>query len=383
MDPSKLTPAVINSLYPRTYEQSRQRFRDNLISIRNIWPDANLRTHHHDAGSDLTTDWISATATQNESKLLIFTTGEHGIEGYVGSAMLEFFSHTYLPQLNPTDTSILLVHAINPWGMKNFRRTNAHNVDLNRNFVLNAPDLDPAFNPAYANLNPFLNPAKPNRRVLWQTIGMWGQLLKLIPKYGLAQFRAATLLGQYQFPHGLYFGGDQIQPETRLMMNLYRQLIGSHDHIIHLDMHTGYGPRYQMSVVNSVHETRPSTELSAAFNYPLVVNTTPDEFYAMRGDMIDFVYQMVTHDFPDKRLYSTSFEFGTFGASLWQTIRSILAKIRENQHYWQGSVTEKEVQKILAHFKELYYPSETRWKRKALQDANQAFDGILKTSKFV
>ncbi len=383
MDLSKLTPPEIDQFFPRTYEASRQRFRDHLLAIRNIWPKAKLNAHHHDSGSDLTTDWIYAPAASGPRKLLIFTTGEHGIEGYVGAAMLEFFIQLYLPKINPTETGILLVHAINPWGMKSFRRTNQNNVDLNRNFVADKQDLDPAFNPAYSVLENFLNPPAANQSTWWQTTKKWGHLIKLLLKHGESHLRAATLLGQYQSPRGLYYGGTEIQAETQFMMDLYRQFIGQYDQVVHLDMHTGYGPRYQMSLVNSVHETRPSAELSTEFNYPLIVNTTPNEFYAMRGDMIDFVYHLAHNEFPAKRLYSTSFEFGTFGDSLWQAVRSLFAKIRENQNHWYGSISNKEADKVLNHFKELYYPSENRWRAKALADANQAFYGILKAEKFI
>ena len=102
-----------------------------------------------------------------------------------------------------------------------------------------------------------------------------------------------------------------IEEETRTVIELYRDALSQYDQILHLDMHTGYGPRYQMSLVNSVHETRPSAEFVARFNYPLVVAATGEEFYAIQGDMVDYYYELWKKEFPDKRFYSGAFEFGT------------------------------------------------------------------------
>jgi hypothetical protein len=85
---------------------------------------------------------------------------------------------------------------------------------------------------------------------------------------------------------------------------------------MHLDVHSGYGPRDQMSVVNSPLEPRSSEELVRAFDYPLIVKALPGEFYIMRGDMIDFVYRLQQAEFPALKLYATTLEFGTFGTSL-------------------------------------------------------------------
>ncbi len=149
-----------SKLFLDTYEASRQRFREDLARVQARWFSAKLERHAVDVVEDLTIDWIWADATVKRKKLIILTTGEHGAEGYVGSAMMKLFIEEYLDQLNSQDTGLLLVHAINPWGMKHMRRVNPRNVDLNRNFVWDEADLNPAANPNYSSLNPLLNPQK-------------------------------------------------------------------------------------------------------------------------------------------------------------------------------------------------------------------------------
>jgi hypothetical protein len=150
----------------------------------------------------------------------------------------------------------------------------------------------------------------------------------------LANAEASSLLGQYRNPRSLYYGGKDYPEETQTLIDLYRQAFQAYDQILQLDMHTGYGPRYQMSLVNSVLESMTSKEFVEKFNYPLVVAANQEEFYALRGDMIDYVYAMRKHEFPHKKLYATSFEFGTLGDDLRGQIGSPRAMVFENRLHW-------------------------------------------------
>ena len=143
------------------------------------------------------------------------------------------------------------------------------------------------------------------------------------------------------------------------------------------------GPRYQKSLVNSVYEKRTSAELSKKFNYPLVVAANPDEFYAISGDMIDYVYMLHKNQFSNKRLYATSFEFGTFGESTTSQMRTLKAMILENQLYWYGASDHAVKQRVLDDFQELFFPQEEKWRRKAVADADQAFQGILNAEGYL
>jgi hypothetical protein len=195
--------------------------------------------------------------------------------------------------------------------MKHHRRVNANNVDLNRNFVKEVAQLIPS-NPDYAPLDSFLNPPRPFRNPTLHKLAMILRVPGLILRFGVAKFRAATLLGQYRFPKGVYFGGQELQEETLTMVELYREYIRDYAQILHLDMHTGYGPRDQMTLVNSYHEKMASEEVVRRFGYPLVAAATAQEFYAIQGDMIDYLYAFLREELPGKRFYATTFEFGTF-----------------------------------------------------------------------
>jgi hypothetical protein len=365
-------------MFPDSYEQSRARFRHDLALVQRLWPNARLRNHPVGGDENLTIDWIEAEPPANQSNLLMFTTGEHGIEGYVGSAMLQVFIEEYLGRLDPQNTGVLLVHAVNPWGMRHRRRTNAANVDLNRTFLWTADEFDPSFNPDCARLASLLIPQGMIRNLAWSGLRFAVNLLVSMIALGPHKLRRAALLGQYRFPQGIYYGGQTWPEETRTLVELYRAHISKYAHIVHLDMHTGYGPRYQMSLVNSYLEPTDSAEFIRRFAYPWVVKSNPAEFYSIRGDMIDFVYTLVSNEFPGRRLYSTSFEFGTYGSSTAAVLNSLRAKILENQLRWFGVSSQAVRERVEHDFRELFFPTEARWREQALANARRAFEGILR-----
>jgi len=372
--------AEVRAWFPRGYEESRARFRQDLGLVQQRWPDTRLGCHRLSGDEDLTIDWLQAEALERKERLLVLTTGEHGIEGIVGAAVLQLFVVEFLSRLEPESTGMLLAHAINPWGMKHRRRTNRANVDLNRNFVTS---LDESINPDYARLKHFLNPQGPLGSLFWSNLSFFLRLLWSVTTLGMPRFRQAALLGQYRFPRGIYYGGAVRQEETGVLMDLYRSHIQAYRQIVHLDVHTGYGPRYQMSLVNSWLEPRGSDELERLFSYPLAVKADPAEFYRMQGDMIDYVYALVQNEFPERRFYAASFEFGTLGDSLAAGLRSLRTLVFENQMYWYGAKAQATRERIERDLQELYAPQEGRWRTKALADARQACEGILRAEGFL
>jgi hypothetical protein len=368
--------------FPASYEESRERFCSTIELIRSYWPAAKLHRRTLFQAPELSMDWIECAPRAHKKQVLLLTIGEHGIEGYVGSAMLDLFVREFLPRLNPENTGLVLMHAIDPWGMKYYRRVNVANVDLNRNFVWNGTDFNPGTNPDYALIDRFLNPDKPVSAKLLMQIGFLVGFLKAVSQVGAGKFRQTTLLGQYRFDRGIYYGGSGLQEESSLVMGLFRDAVEAYERILLLDMHTGYGPRYQMQVVNSVQEARDSKELERVFQYPHIVKTNPDEFYSIRGDMIEFIYTLVRNRAPEKHLYAASFEFGTFGDDLIAALHSLQTMIFENQVFWHGCKKPAHQAWIEKDMRELYYPKEEKWKASAYENARSAFQGILKAEGY-
>jgi hypothetical protein len=160
-------------------------------------------------------------------------------------------------------------------------------------------------------------------------------------------------------------------------MGLHRQALERYQGIVQVDMHTGYGPRYQMTVLISPINPLSSAEAMAKFGYPLVQKINADEFYKINGDMNDYFYLLRDTEFPNRTLFAGGFEFGTFGDSLFALIRSLRITILENQLRQFGAQSESIARAVRKEYEELFFPAEQRWREKALADGRQAFEGIL------
>ena len=365
------------SFFPESYDQSRLRFIQDSACVRDRWPRSRLEKYSLEKFNDLSMDWLWLEPHRKDF-LVMITMAEHGIEGYAGSAMLKLFMEEYLPRFNPENTGVLLVHAINPWGMKYHLRNNPNNVDLNRNFIHNGI-FHTEHNRYYDLFANFLNPSRRVGHLNLEAIQFYANVARYMVYPGRKLLQAATLLGQSRHSKGVYFGGVEHQEETKVLMNLYRSALSQYQNFIQLDMHTGYGPRYQMSFLVPSRDSISSAEASKKFNYPLVQKVDADEFYAIHGDMGEYVYELRDAEFPRTNVFAGGFEFGTYGDSLPGLVRSLQTTILENQLRHHGAISDRVQDQIRALYEELFIPAEAGWREKALADCRQAYDGVFRS----
>jgi Protein of unknown function (DUF2817) len=367
---------------PLSLEASRARFAGSLERLRTCWPKATLESHTVRSADNLAIDTLWAEAEVREN-LVFITSGLHGIEGHLGLVMADLFLQQIAPRLDPQTTGVAVVHPINAWGMNFGRRVNANGVDLNRNFVWdkagNAPAevlYDARANPGYARL-PFLNPRLAVHSLGGSTISLGIGLAGALTRIGATAVRRATLLGQYTDPRGVYFGGHQREEETAWLSELFGRALERYPRVVLLDLHSGFGPRFQMSLVASPLVVEPASDIAQRSGYPRVVKASGDEFYAISGDMIDFIYHMRADRYSDRPLFAAALEFGTFGESFAALLRSLRITILENQAHWHGA-SPRIAKWIRREWLELYFPRAAAWWHKARADARHAFEGILR-----
>ena len=187
-----------------------------------------------------------------------------GIVGYIGSAMLKVFMDEFALHINAENTGLLLVHAINPWGMRYNRKVNENSVDLNRNFPYDGV-FDPSNNPYFLKLRHFLAPNYHVRSFWFESVIFAGRTITALITEGLSTLHYAAVLGQYAESKAMYYGGADYEEESQVIMKLFRQSLEHYQTVVHLDMHSGYGPRYQMSITVVPLEPLDSAELSTKF----------------------------------------------------------------------------------------------------------------------
>lgn len=374
----------VESMFPPSYEKSRERFRERESALARRWPQVRRETYPvGEETADLTVDVLWAPALQKADHIVVLSTGEHGIEGYVGSAMMEVFCEKLLPQLKPESTALCLVHIINPWGMKHWQRNNEHNVDLNRNFVYDWQTA-PSPNLGYAHFADLLAPQGIVRNNTADCLRFVVQMLwRVLLRRQKAAFKEALLAGQYQYPQGVYYGGSESQQETRVMSEIFRRCFETARHIVHIDIHSGYGPRYQMSIVHSPLSGIASAEWKRRAGYPLVLSAAAGEFYRLEGDMLDYVYHMRAQQYPQCDLYSACFEFGCFGDSMLEEAKALWCLVANNRLRWFGAATDNASANIRRLWREAYLPSEPAWRAKAVADFEQAAACVLRLHRLI
>ena len=122
--------------------------------------------------------------------------------------MLDVFFEEVYPTLDTENTGVLVVANVNPYGMKYMRRYNENNVDLNRNFIEDWENFDRSSNKEYPKVDKFLQPEGKMGNAFWHEVGFYLSLAKEAIFTGADTISDALLTGQYEYPEGVYYGGD-------------------------------------------------------------------------------------------------------------------------------------------------------------------------------
>jgi hypothetical protein len=235
--------------------------------------------------------------------LVIHSSGVHGVEGYVGSA-IQLAVLEARPRVDDS-LAVLLIHVVNPSGMRLGRRWTANNVDLNRNFFEIAPN--PDLDPLYQRIDAFLNPQRESALK-----GFLPKAFLLIARYGYSPLQQAVAQGQFHTPKGLFYGGREQEPETQTLLAAMRALHLQPQVVMGLDVHAGLG---QFGEHQLLLEPLYSQEQAAVLHHVLdhdIIPVSPGSpsTYAIKGG---FIAGMKALFEPSATTYWLTEEFGTLG----------------------------------------------------------------------
>ncbi len=201
-------------------------------------------------GGELAID-VAWLGTSVAPRVLVVSSGLHGVEGYAGSALQHQLLEQQLDGLAvPSDTAIVLLHALNPFGFAHGRRVNESNVDLNRNF-LRHPD-EHAANPDYDRLYPALNPSHLDAE---SDAAAAALLRTFTEEHGARRLQAAVTQGQYAHPRGVQFGGQRDEISNGIVSDLVSQRLVGACALVWVDVHTGLGPSGACTILASDEES--------------------------------------------------------------------------------------------------------------------------------
>lgn len=299
------------------YTTARSRFRELAIA-RLSHLEAYPINHKAPNGEELIID-VAKLGDLHARKAVIVSSGLHGVEGFFGSAV----QCTLLENLDsyPQGTTLILLHALNPYGFAWRRRCNEDNIDLNRNFLL--PGEAYIGSPKeYSDLNSLINPTSPPSRF----DAFIFKAIAFILRHGMTSIKNTLPVGQYDFPQGLFFGGNSpAQTHQILAANLPRW-VGNATEVLHIDLHTGLGRKGTYKLLVDAPESERFQWLAANFGNNVESITASGTAYTIRGGFGTWCKAK----FPECNYNFLTAEFGTY--SMIQVIAALRAENRV--HFW-------------------------------------------------
>jgi len=318
--------------FSRDYFTARDRFRESARRAGGILHTLPI-TAKGPEGEALTIDiaWFGAASPR---RVLLHSSGLHGVEGFAGSA-IQIQLLDRMPAI-AIDAALVIVHILNPYGMAWLRRTNENNVDLNRNFRTDgkyegAPE-------TYSRLDAFLNPPTPPHADLF-----YARAVYLILRYGMAAVTQSVVGGQYEYPKGLFYGGHRLEEGPRKYEEFLRTRLAVSEDVTAIDVHTGLGKYGQdLRLVES------------------------DTVYRVEGGLESMIFRI----FPNKPPRFIGQEFCTYSG-----VRVLQALREENRwhHYGRGSL-DHPVKRRLKH---VFCPDDPTWQAAVLRRGRELIDEVF------
>lgn len=368
--------------FKESYVECRQSFLSELTKLRMEYKNVQIGSIQVESELDtgLSVDWLYVPAQIKREKLLILTSGLHGIEGYTGSAIQLMFLDRILEEAYLDSISILLIHGLNPFGFKYDRKVTENNVDLNRNCVIDN-NFQAYTNDGYGKLKDLLMPEGPVALNNFRNRFFHLVAINKIVQESMPVLRQAALQGQYEYEEGIYYGGNRYEPQIEAVESILKTVISEHDIILNIDLHTAYGKRGNLHMfLNPVDDSVSLRNISAIFDTSKVDWGSAEDFYTINGEYVGWVGDMAGGTVYIPMLY----EFGTMDIQkTFGSLKSIQVMINENQGVNYGYKDKKVEAKVKSDFREMYYPSSHAWRSKVLKDAHIIMlDMMEKYSKF-
>ncbi len=367
-DPEVEINKTVQQYFQDSYIESREAFRLQAGMLQTKFDSVQLfsRNVPSKIDNDLTIDFCYVPAQKETEKLLIITSGTHGVEGYVGSAVQKMFMSEILTTEMLNEVGVLLVHSVNPFGFKYSRRVTENNVDFNRNCDTEQ-SLFSSENSGYNDLIGMLNPeGKVNSGSLKNKFFMLIANNEFV-KESMASLRQAVLQGQYEHKKGLYFGGTGFEPQLTILGEVFKEYATEYETVFNIDLHTGYGNRGESHLFpNPIDDIKVKTALENVFEGYKIDWGDSDDFYTINGSFTDYIGKLLA----DKFYLPMVLEYGTLNSQTTVgSIKSIHNMVLENQGVQHGYKSAKDSLKIIDSFIEMYNPSSEKWRTKIMIDS--------------
>jgi hypothetical protein len=348
--------------FPRDYATARGNF---LNAVERAG--GTVKSYVHTAlgpfKDELATD-VALLGSPHAKNVLVLVSGTHGVEGLAGSGLQVAQVQFGLRPPPCSDVAILLVHALNPFGVAFGRRVNEDSVDLNRNFQTFPSSRS---NAAYDELHDLLT-MRPGGLARVRRGIAFGSF---VAKRGVRALQEAVTKGQYNHPTGLFYGGTAPSWSRNTWDRILAGLTGKHKVVI-VDYHTGLGPRGSGQLISQWGSTfgsgisgARSTVLSDCFGSDVVIDPKANSVSAgLSGDLLSYTVNSGNH------FLAVALEFGTYSM-----LRVLTAMIDEN---WAHHSKDPAIEMYRKRLVEVFSPDDVSWRRAVYERASAVSQAAIR-----
>ena len=303
---------------------------------------------------------VARDGAADADRLLIISSGCHGVEGYCGSGVQVHALHDaeWRECARSRGVALLYIHALNPYGFSHLRRTTHENVDLNRNFQDFSSPLPQ--NPAYDDLHALLLPAH------WPPdAANAAAMAEFIRERGMPALQAAVTRGQHAFADGLFYGGVEPTWSNRTLRAVLRSHAGAVRRLAWIDLHTGLGPSGHGERIYAGREDPAALERARDWWGPAV--TSIYDGSSASAFLTGLMWMSAYQECPQAQYTGIALEYGTLPLA-----DMMLALRAEHWLHNHPQAPPEQARAIKQQMLDAFYIDTDAWKGQIISQARQA-----------
>jgi len=339
--------------FPASYAEAREHFLETAERA-GCQTESWIIPHRGPADNALAID-LARWGAPDARRWLLVSSGLHGTEGPLGSAVQFALLNWLRDHSEVQDVGVVFLHALNPYGYAWLRRNNEENVDLNRNFLLPGEEYKGA-HPLYRHVYHRFEPdTLPWRFESFALKAGW-----LILRHTRAALQTSLPIGQYDFPRGLFFGGQGPSYLQHLLRSHLRASMPDAQEIAHLDFHSGLGRWAECKLLIDVDREHHDGEWFSRWAPRHSIESAAESktAYLARGSLGPWMHKTI---FPGCEYRYATAEFGTYGP-----VRVLKALFDELRVHFACDPDHPLYQRVKRMVSETFVPSSPLWRQTVL-----------------
>lgn len=350
-----------STFFAQSYAEARAKFRAACEA-----QGLHVLSHAHPMlgrdGEPLAMD-VALAGPADAKRLLMITSGCHGVEGYCGSGVQNALlastgNGAFAARARDAGVAVLYIHALNPYGFSWLRRTTHENVDLNRNWQdFNQPlPVNAGYGEiAHAVVPPSWPPTPENE----------AQLAAYAARTGPKGLQAAISGGQYEHPQGLFFGGHRPTWSQQTLRHVLQEHGTRCERLGWIDLHTGLGPNGHGERIFACRNDAAALARARAWWGPEV--TSMYDGSSTSASLTGLITTAAYEECPQAEFTAMALEYGT------EPMDEVMFCLRGEQWFENHPEAPAEARAAMKkRFRDAFYSDTPVWKQRIVDQGVQA-----------